>query len=248
MATKTQLFISWSGELSKQFGQAVGEWLQDALQFIEPFFTPDQVEKGAKWLPEISGKLEACDCAIICLTRENLSNPWILFEAGALAKKANSRVCTLLFDVAKADVEFPLAMFQATDFAKEDFRGLVETINNVGGDLSLKESGLARVFDKWWPELEEKVNRIRAEYKPTDKSTRRPVPEMVAEILELVRSSTRERENEVASRVRAEYDERFHEGLLKKQQLMKRITAEMHDIKERALAECAQKTQERIAC
>jgi len=191
MAAKTKVFISWSGELSGKLGQAVGDWLQAALQFVEPFFTPDHVEKGTKWLSGISAELEASDCGIICLTRENLSSPWILFEAGALSKKLGSRVCTLLFDVAKADVKFPLAMFQATEFTEEDFRVLVGNINKLGGDLSLKESGLTRAFDKWWPDLEEKVNTIRAEHQPTTQDAGRPVPEMVKEILELTRSHIR---------------------------------------------------------
>ena len=40
--------------------------------------------------------------------------PWILFEAGALAKIKNARVCTLLLDIKKADVEPPPGQFQAT--------------------------------------------------------------------------------------------------------------------------------------
>ncbi len=187
MATKKDVFISWSGELSKRLAQAVGEWLKDALQFVEPFFTPDNVEKGTKWLSEISSEMEKSDCGIICLTKENLGSPWILFEAGALSKKFRSHVCTLLFDVAKAEVKFPLAMFQATDFTRDDFRRLFETINNTGGDLSLKEPGITRAFDKWWPDLEEKVNKIRAQYKPITQDTARPTEEMVKEILELTR-------------------------------------------------------------
>ncbi len=205
MATKPKVFISWSGELSKQLGQAVGDWIQAALPFIEPFFTPDSVEKGRKWLSEISTELENSDCGIICLTRENLKSPWILFEAGALSKKFRSNVCTLVFDVKKTDVELPLGMFQATDFTKDDFRRLFKTINNVGGDLSLKEPGFTRAFDKWWPDLEKEVNRIRAEYEPAEKGEQRDERDILEEILELTRSNTREREAEITKRVREGY-------------------------------------------
>ena len=54
-----KVFISWSGELSKQLGQALRQWLPGTLQSVKPYFTPADIDKGAKWESEISKELEA---------------------------------------------------------------------------------------------------------------------------------------------------------------------------------------------
>ena len=84
MATK--VFISWSGPLSQKLGEALRNWLPSALQFVKPYFSPEDIEKGAKWGSEIAKELETSNIGVICLTRDNTEKPWILFEAGALSK------------------------------------------------------------------------------------------------------------------------------------------------------------------
>jgi hypothetical protein len=184
----TQVFISWSGELSRKLAEAVRGWLPAALQFVKPYFSPRDIEKGTKWASMISTELSKSQVGIICLTRDNLDSPWILFEAGALSNNLErSRACTLLFGLEPAEVTEPLAVFQATRFTKEDFKSLTETINNASGDSKLEKSVLDSVFEKWWPELKEQVDKILAEHKPAAQDKSRPVPDMVREILELTR-------------------------------------------------------------
>ena len=90
--------MSWSGEKSQKIGKALNDWLPSVLQFVRPFYSPDDIDKGTKWVSELSNKLSECDIGIICLTGDNLNKPWILFEAGALSKRlAGSNVCTVLF-------------------------------------------------------------------------------------------------------------------------------------------------------
>src|SRR3989304_5415969 len=132
MATK--VFISWSGDLSRKLGEALYKWLPAALQYIKPYFSPDDIEKGAKWNSEIAAELETSNVGIICLTQDNTEKPWILFEAGALSRSIDkSRVCTLLFNIEPADVKGPLTSFQSTRFVPDDFKRLVVTINNTAG-------------------------------------------------------------------------------------------------------------------
>lgn len=201
MATK--VFISWSGELSRQLAEAVREWLPGALQFVKPYFTPEDIEKGARWGSDIVNELESSDIGIVCLTHSNTDSPWILFEAGALSKSLEkSRVCGVLFGLDTTDLKGPLTIFQHTRFQREDFKKLVKTINAAGGDAKLEDSVFDSVFDMWWPRLDQKVRQILNNSSPDGEISNRSERDMLEEILELSRLSTRKKSNrEVSSEV-----------------------------------------------
>jgi TIR domain len=124
-----QVFISWSGEQSKKLADAIRAWLQPVLQSVEPYFSHVDIDTGARWYSELVEALEKSNVGLIILTQENLNNPWIMFEAGAIARSVERvRVCPILFGIQKADLKGPLSFFQAAEFEK-DFRGVVNTIN-----------------------------------------------------------------------------------------------------------------------
>jgi hypothetical protein len=127
---KGNVFISWSGPRSKHAAQALRDWLPMVVQAAKPWMSSTDIDKGTRGLEEISKALEGMKTGIICLTPENLSAKWIVFEAGGLLKTedAKSRVCTyLLAGLEPQAVESPLGMFQATRAEKEDTRHLVHT-------------------------------------------------------------------------------------------------------------------------
>lgn len=135
MASK--VFISWGGDLSKRLAEEVKNWLPSVLQFVRPYFTPDDIEKGARWESHIAQELATSNVGLICLTKDNINRPWILFEAGALSKNfGKSNVCTILFNVDSSQITGPLTSFQATRFDKTDFKKLIKTINETGGELN----------------------------------------------------------------------------------------------------------------
>ena len=184
----TKVFISWSGDLSRQLAEEVRNWLPSVLQYVKPYFTPDDIEKGTKWSSEIIGELEGSEVGIICLTKENLNNPWILFEAGALSKNfGKSKVCTLLFGIDSSDLTGPLTGFQDTKFNKSDFKKLIESVNKEGGESKLDSKVLDQVFDMWWDKLEENVTEILSGYKEKDHIPSRSEREILEEVLELTR-------------------------------------------------------------
>ncbi|WP_181162703.1 toll/interleukin-1 receptor domain-containing protein [Burkholderia gladioli] len=186
MATK--VFLSWSGELSRKLADALRGWLPSTLQSVKPYFTPEDIEKGSKWGPEISKELESSNIGIVCLTRDNTEKPWILFEAGALSKSIQqSHVCTLLFDLEPTDIKGPLTSFQATKFSKDDFKKLVLTINSSSGDLRLDAAVMDTVFEMWWPKLESQVVEILKNHGVEGKPTKRSERDILEELLELSR-------------------------------------------------------------
>ena len=185
---KSRIFISWSGELSNKLANEIRQWLPNVIQFAEPYFTPEDIEKGTSWSKSIGEELERSIVGLICLTKDNIDNPWILFEAGALSKNLNkANVCVILFDLKPTDVTGPLASFQATSFNKKDFKILLETINNAGGKSKLENTILNNVFEVWYPKLEKKIQHIIDSHPSQSVKKSRSTEGMLEEILGLVR-------------------------------------------------------------
>jgi len=199
------IFISWSGQLSKQIGEVFKDWMPTVIQIIKPYFTPSDIEKGAKWENEISKKLSECNVGIIILTKENLKSQWIMFEAGALSNKLDkSKVCPILIGLDNPDLTGPLATFQTTKFNQDDIKQLMSNINSQCGDNKLTEKVFNEVFKVFWPHLEEKVNGVIVKHnetsKDTEKSVKRPDREILEEILELTRLNSRKRNDRIHQR------------------------------------------------
>jgi hypothetical protein len=192
-----KIFISWSGQLSKELGEVITNWIPGVLQFVKPYFTPDDVEKGTRWNNEIARELQESQVGIIVLTKENLLNPWIMFEAGALSKQMDkSRICPILFGIENTDLVGPLVQFQTTNFTETEMGKLVKTINNACGEQKLDDSVLSNVFKMWWPKLETDINSRLQKRKERPDTLLRSDRDLIEEILSLSRLS--------ASRMRAE--------------------------------------------
>ncbi|WP_407471146.1 DNA-directed RNA polymerase subunit alpha C-terminal domain-containing protein [Xanthomonas campestris] len=185
---KLRVFLSWSLQRSEAIAQAFRDWLPSVLQNVRPYYTPDDIGKGSRWASEIRGELEGSDFGIIFLTPENLTSPWILFEAGALSKLEKSKVAPLLLGVDPTDVSGPLAQLQLTKFNKEECFKLIKALNRALDTRALEPAVLTNVFDKWWPDLEAKVQAAMAIALPSPHAAKRPERELLEEVLERVRA------------------------------------------------------------
>jgi hypothetical protein len=128
---------------------------------------------------------------IICLTRDNLQAPWLMFEPGALAKSMEqSRFVPLLFGVETSDLPAggPLLLFQAALFNEDEVRKLLKTINAALGDNALDSQVLETVFQKWWPDLEQKVAVAMEAAVSEQEVEPRKEREILEEILDLMRA------------------------------------------------------------
>src|SRR5215470_277883 len=93
-----RVFISWSGSRSRALAEVMRGWFPSVLQAVRPYFSPDDVAKGSRWSSEIAKEQEASRVGVLVITPENQEAPWLLFEAGALAKNLErSKVCPVLF-------------------------------------------------------------------------------------------------------------------------------------------------------
>jgi TIR domain len=62
-----KVFISWSGDYSKQLAGAIHWWLPKVLS-VEPFFSDTDIEAGSRWYHEIVDNLEQSDAGLVILT------------------------------------------------------------------------------------------------------------------------------------------------------------------------------------
>jgi hypothetical protein len=190
-----QVFISWSGDKSRDVAAALRSWLPHVLQGISPFVSSRDLSAGSRWAVEIAERLKDAEFGLVCVTRDNQREPWLNFEAGAIAKKLDvSRVVPLAIDLPPAEISHPLGQFQATRINREGINEVVRSINEASSS-SLSQENLAAAIEKWWPDLEEDLQRIeeksypnQVEPSPPDRSDR----EMLEEVLDTVRAFSRE--------------------------------------------------------
>lgn len=186
-----KVFISWSGIASRDLAEALRWWLPKVIQGIDPFVSSKDIDKGANWTTVLQGQLETTTFGIVCLTPENLSSPWLNFEAGAISSAVDSRVCPVLLGLEKSDVSAPLSQLQITSLDQEDIFEMMSSLNKAANS-PLTPEALKETVEIWWPKLEERIKKIGVPKGP-DKAPREPAQpeltpdEMIEEVLRRVR-------------------------------------------------------------
>lgn len=191
-----KVFMSWSGRRSHEVAKMFHQWIKCVIQATEPWLSSDAIESGSVWFSTINEELRDTSTGIICLTEENKNKPWILFEAGALAKGlSDSRVCTFLIDLQPHDLQDPLAQFNATLPNKAAIKKLVANINARVEPKPLSAAIFEQVFETYWPQFERDFNAILAATMPEVEPEPRPKEDILNEILNATRSLTRRLNN-----------------------------------------------------
>ena len=186
-----EIFISWSGARSEKVAEALRDWLPSVIQSVRPFMSASDIEKGSRWSNDLAVHLEDAQFGLICLTPDNLEAPWLLFEAGALSKSIeNSRVVPYLHGVSQAQLQGPLAQFQAALAAKDSTLDIIKSINEASGENRLEQTRLENAFETWWPRLENTLNSVPAttEKAPPSRTDR----DILEEVLRLCRQMSRQ--------------------------------------------------------
>jgi len=186
-----KIFLSWSGEKSKQIADALKDWLPNVIQNANTWFSKHDIDAGSRWSNELQKELENTDFGIICLTKSNCYSPWLLFEAGALSKKLEqSHVCPYLIDLEPSEIPSgPLSQFQAVSANKDETITLIKTINKVLNENAINESRLVKTFEKWWPDLENSLINLTQDHE--NKQSSRTLEDMIKEILLILRGMSR---------------------------------------------------------
>ena len=150
-----RLFLSWSGARSKLVAEHLRDWIPDLMSNVTTWMSSADINAGARWNSEIQKQLNATSFGVVCITRDNVASPWLLFECGALAKGIREgSVCPYLLDIEPSDLPLgPLSQFQAKRANEAETWELVASINNALDSGQEQEARLRRRFDTFWPRL-----------------------------------------------------------------------------------------------
>jgi hypothetical protein len=183
-----KVFISWSGSRSRAVAELLSDWIKCVIQATRPWISTRDIDRGSLWFSEINDQLKDTTVGIVCLTQDNKNKPWILFEAGALAKGLSSnRVCTFLIDLKPADLENPLAQFNHTLPERSSVWELIRTLNGCLGNNGLDERILEQVFSTYWDQFDTSFRKALEENLLSEEPEPRSEQNMLSEILDNTR-------------------------------------------------------------
>jgi TIR domain len=185
--SKFGVFLSWSGDQSRQIAEAIGSLIPNVFQNVQPFVSSNNIDAGSTWFAKISTELALTEFGIICLTPDNLQSQWIHFEAGALAKRITNRerVVPYLHGLSPSNLSPPLSLFQSVNADKTGTLALLRSLNDVRID-TFEQARLETIFEKWWPEFEQRLKSIP----PPSSSTpaQRSERDLLQEVLSILRA------------------------------------------------------------
>ena len=181
-----KVFISWSGEQSHGLAKALHEWLPLVLHYVEPWLSQADINAGDRWGPKVAEELATTNFGIICITKDNINAPWLLFEAGALAKSLeDGKVIPLLLDIDEKEITYPLAQFQAKKAENSGINDVISAINKCAA-VAVPEARLSQLFESLWSSLESKI--AASPKKTTPATKKRSEGEILEELVSGVRS------------------------------------------------------------
>ncbi|MFJ6025127.1 TIR domain-containing protein [Brevundimonas sp. NPDC092305] len=152
-------FISWSGDESRTIAENLKQLFGFVLASPQLFVASKDLKAGDVWFTEIAAQLDACDVGVIVVTPQNLTRPWLHFEAGAIAKRVGrSAAIPLLCGVSTGELaNTPLAQLQALSTSHVDIQALCHRLNELL-ELGLQESHIDTAFPVWWERFEGGIN------------------------------------------------------------------------------------------
>jgi integrase len=154
-----KIFLSWSGPVSRDVARALKGWIKLILAATKPWMSED-TEKGKLWFGEISKEIKDSRYGVICVTAQNRTAPWLLWEAGALYGGFDREqiVVPLLINLSKAKLGQPLSAFQAIEAKnKDEVTHWLKAMNKRLGDLAIDEDQVDKYIDVFWQELQDAI-------------------------------------------------------------------------------------------
>lgn len=197
MAESNQVFISWSGDRSREIGLVWKSLIEDTFDSVNAFVSHRDITPGERGLTVIKAQLDETSVGIPIVTRDNVDSQWINFESGALSKEvpdAPVRVMPCLVDYNDpSELTGPLTQFQAKLLNQDGVEAILSTIAQANSiEWQRKKAG----FEARWPQFDEQFAKHREPSKDEKNSGERTQKDMLAEIV----NNTRELRKDLASK------------------------------------------------
>lgn len=159
------IFLSWSGELSRQIALALREWFGEVFESLEVWVSDVDIDLGARAVPTIDANLDRAIGAILVLTVTNQSAPWVNFEAGALSRQLQGNPRSVIPLLVDADdigqLKSPLSAFQGALLTREGVEKVVSALFELQGKDPRRAGSR---MDAYWPILESRIGEIRSSH------------------------------------------------------------------------------------
>lgn len=166
-----EIFVSWSGNVSKEVAKTLKKWIPRSLHEVELFVSDTDIKAGERWSKVLGEELSEKKYAIVCLTSDNAESAWLNFEAGAISKTiTDSQVVPFLFNVEISNIDGPLSQFQAKNATREGYLDLLESINS-NLEKPKSENEIEETLGILWSALEGEFKQIEQISQP-DTETR----------------------------------------------------------------------------
>jgi hypothetical protein len=151
----------------------------------------EEIQSGTRWSEVIGSALNEMDYGLICVTRSNQAAPWLMFEAGALAKRLDTaHVVPLCIDLAPSDITSPLQIFQGRKLDKDGMQRIVRELHEMS-DNPMSLENVDQVFEALWARLDEAIKDATKPGVDLVKAPRTP-DDMLAELVTRVRALQQE--------------------------------------------------------
>lgn len=122
MTLQLDVFLSWSGDVSRSVAEALAKFIRHVVPGVDIFVSSKDISAGERWMTRLEGQLEGQHHAILCLTSYNQGSPWINYEAGAIAKVvSHARVIPYTIGFSPTEMEpGPLTGFQGLQMTSQE--------------------------------------------------------------------------------------------------------------------------------
>lgn len=191
-AKKLRVFVSWSTEPSREIAEAFQILLRKCVQSAEGWVSSRDIRPFSVWSQELDDQLAELVLGVLVITQDNLTAPWMLYEAGALANRATGGIggiTCLLVDVRPTNVPQPLGRFQNVPVSRE---GVFELLLRIGelAPYPVVADDLSTMLEAHWAAFAAAVDAARPKIGKPAADGERSERAVLEEILTLVRDTS----------------------------------------------------------
>ena len=158
---KKKIFISWSKNYSKQIALHLKDCLENVIfqgSGLACFVSDVDIASGEDWWNKIKRELKGSGLGILCVTKENIKEPWIYFEAGALVANNVDIIPLLISCDLKALTNSPINGKECVQFYEETkFMKMIRDINDKLQLLNLTGEQLNAISQDAYNNMKERL-------------------------------------------------------------------------------------------